>query len=656
MKKILIQFKESEYQIYHNYCHSYYTIYDTTRKQSIQLFIDLFEKDMLPLEEHNLKEVSSFFSKNSDELLADSQVLGEDKSLIDLHQLQVSKDIQFLIQDFEKIYRLIEKTGIESNYVLILAMFSKIIEEEKNANSSAIDEQDRKTIDFFAPEIADNIRTRLGSDAGWEMVLYELTRIVRKFNLASPHQKISQNAIFILGSAMVAHINSDVGAVEIQSTLKRYFEESELTEFESRLNDTPDLPFNDTDSGISFHVIFDALVSISSREIDPESHDTVTDPELLKTAGIPPGTSPSVISRNSEIITPPPEGTFTQYLKKIQNDYFSRFAIGVSDTEKSLVVMPEKRERNYRKAYKKAGIPNHSLLLVLGFTIFILFAITIGLASGIWNPVKIMDNTNTAITSNVSSPVKILDNTSSAITRNLLSPVKILDNTSTGITSTLPKASTLPKVILKTPLTSEDINKNFMRIAFGSDNVKIKKSSEERIVISLMGEYDENDAATISQFTGQFNNNSYTNKISVFMKTGDEANIIMYFLPQSSMKNIEGLDGTVVSTNPQTDDINYLHRTVLQQTGNQGHPIKKDYLYINSDLKGDPRTHWTLRGLLYDLGFVGETNDYPDSIFYGGSDTITQLSQMDVEVIQLMYGQKITSGMSFDRVKSLLLV
>ena len=639
MEKIKIQFKESEYQIYHNYCHSYYTIYDSTRKQSIQLFIDLFEKDMLPLEEHDLKEVVSFFSKNSDELLADSQVLGENNSLIDLHQFQVSRDIQFLIQDFEKIYRLIEKTGIVSNYVLILAMFSKIIEEEKNANSFAIDEQARKTIDFFAPEIAEIIRKRLGSDAGWEPVLYELTRIVRKFNLASPPQKISQNAIFILGSAVVIHIDSAIGPVEIQSTLKRYFEESELTEFESRLNDTPDLPINDNDSDISFHVIFEALMSISSREIDLGSHETVADPELLKTAVILPVTSPSVISHKSEIITPPPEGSFIQYLKKIQKNYFSRFDIGVSDTEKSLVVMPEKRARNYHKAYKKPGMSQYSVIFI-GISIFILLAITMAATAGIWNPVKIMDNTSSEIPKNLLSPVKIMDNMSTGITRNL---------SSTGITSP-GITSNLPKVTPKTPLTSADINKNFMRIAFGPDNSIIKKSPEERIVISVMGEYDEKDTAIISQFTNQFNNNSYTNKISVWMKTGNQASIIMYFLPLSSIKNIEGLDGTVVSKNPKTGDINYLHRTMMD--GN----LKKEYLYINSDLKGDPRTHWILRGLLFELGFVGETNDYPDSIFYGGSENITQLSEMDVNVIELMYGQKITNGMSFDRVKSLLMV
>ncbi|MDO9324879.1 MAG: hypothetical protein Q7T80_07975, partial [Methanoregula sp.] len=151
-----------------------------------------------------------FFSKKCDELEIDRNILGKDNSLVDLPQFQVCRDILFLIEDFEKIYRIIQKTGIASNYFLVLATFSKIIQEEKNAYLFAVHEQDRGKIDSFAPSIAKIIRTRLGSDAGWELVLYELTRIVRKYNLTFPSQKIDQNCIFQIGSAVVSHFNSDV--------------------------------------------------------------------------------------------------------------------------------------------------------------------------------------------------------------------------------------------------------------------------------------------------------------------------------------------------------------------------------------------------------------------------------------------------------------
>lgn len=640
MEKIKIQFKESEYEIYYNYCHSYYTVYDSTRKQSIQLFIDLFEKDMLPLEEHDLKEVSSFFSKNSDKLLAEPQVLGENNSLIDLHQFQVSRDIQFLIQDFEKIYRLIEKKGIASNYILILAMFSKIIDEEKIANTLAVDEQDRKTIDFFAPEIAEIIRTRLGSDHGWERVLYELTCIVRKFNLASPPQKISQNALFILASAVVNHVNRFVEPEEIRSTLQKYFEESELTEFESLLKDMPDLPITNTDSDISVHVIFEALISISRRENDLGSHETITVPEPLKIADILPITSPSVISRNSEINTPPSEGTFIQYLKKIQGEYFSRFDIGISDTEKSLVVMPEKRKKPSYNTYKKPGIPVNSLVVV-SFIIIILFLIALGPASFIWNPVKPMTNSSTGIT-NISSPLAKINPGV-----NLLAPLAKNDIKTVVANKTI---FIVPSPTAITQMSSSDINKNFIRIAFGPDNPRIQKIVGERTSVAVMGSYFDSDITIIEQFKEQFNSYSSTNKFVSGIKPGDQASIVITFLPESSLDNVLDVAGSVISRDPKTGDIHFVHRTVTNGI------ITYDTLFINSDFKGQQRTHWILRALLSELGLRGETDDYSDSIFHSGSENIDHLSDTDWKVVELMYSQKITTGMTFDRVKTLLLV
>jgi len=84
--------------------------------------------------------------------------------------------------------------------------------------------------------------------------------------------------------------------------------------------------------------------------------------------------------------------------------------------------------------------------------------------------------------------------------------------------------------------------------------------------------------------------------------------------------------------------------------------LKLFEILIDSDFKGDQRKHWILRGLLSELGFKGETTDYPDSIFYSGSDTTVQLSAIDWKVIGLMYSGKITPGMTFDRVKALLMV
>ena len=649
MEKIGIQFKESDYQMYHNYCLRYYTIYDTTRKRSIQLFIELFEKDLLPVTEHDLGEAFSFFSKKCEENYTDANFPGQNHSPEGIPQFLVCRDILFLIQDFEKIYHLIEKTGTTSNYVLILATFSKIIEEEKNAYLSVIYEQDREKIASFAPEIADIIRKRLGSSPGWESVLYELTRIVRKFNLASPEQKISQNAIFFLGSAVVSYFTSFAIPAEIQSTLQKYFAESELDEFESLLNNTPYLPDNDTDSDLSNQVIFNALISISRREKDQRYHVPVSDPEFLRIAGIPPVISSSVVSRDSKEITPFQQSS-VQYPSKIRENYFSRFDIDVGDSIRSLVVLPKKRNIPPFNVYMKPGTPQVSFM-IMGFVILVLLAITMAAASGMWSPVKILGNTSTGIIGNLSDPLRAGTGIAGGVSSpsGLLSPSQPAKNNSV----TQPTVKGTPVVATPTTparMTSSDINKNFMRIAFGPDNTRILKSAENRITVAMTGDYNDNDIVTVDQFKNQFNNYSYTNKFVSEIKFEDKASIVMVFLPESSLKNIEDMPSTVVSKNTKTGDINFLHTTIKNNF------ISKEVLYINSDYTGEQRKHWILRGLLSELGFVGETNDYVDSIFYSGSDTTGRLTERDWSVVELMYGQKITPGMTFDRVKALLLV
>jgi hypothetical protein len=613
---------------------------------------------MLPVGEHDLGEVFSFFSKKCEELNADPNLLEKNNFSIVLPQFQVCRDILFLIQDIEKIYHLIEKTGVESNYVLILAAFSKIIDEESNAFIFAINEQDRYKLEAFAPNIAEIIRTRLGSDAGWEPVLHELTRIVRKFNLTSPDQKISQNAIFLLGSAVVAQFDTGIGYLEIQSTLQRYFEESELAEFESLLNKTPYLPDDDTDSDDSINVIFEALMSISRREIDSGSHESNSDPGLLTTGDTIQPISPSVIPRFYEAIAPSGQ-IYTQFPHKILDNYFSRFDIDISDVIKSLVVLPERKSNPASKGYKKPGMPQYSFM-VMGIIILILFSITMAATSGIWNPVNITDNamgnTLTGIASNLTILQKTMDNTNTENQNNInrlndyqRSPLAPATDNSLSLIPDQ-KVIDVQSQPVSPHMSSSEISKNFMRIAFGPDNTIIKKISQDRISLAVTGNYDDSDIVALEQFKAQFNNNSLNNKFTSGIKFGEQADIVMVFLPDSSLKNIVDLSDTVISENTNTGAINYMQKTVKVQF------ITTKFIYVNSDYKGNQRTHWVLRSLLAELGFIGGTDDYPDSIFYSGAETVSRLSENDWNVVEIMYGKKITPGMSFERAKSLLLV
>lgn len=637
MEKIWIQFNESDYQIYHNYCLRYYTIHDTSRKRSIHLFLELFEKGIISVNEHDLSEAFSYFSKKCDVLQSDYKGHGSQNPAVDHPQFQICRDIQFLIEDLEKLYRLIQKTDIPSDYFMILATFSKIIEEEKTAYVSAVNEMDRTNIEFYAPEIAKSIRKRLGPDAGWDSILFELIQIIRKFNREFPLQKISPDCIFLIGSAVISFFNVNVGNEEIQSTLERYFEESELDEFESFLNQRPIFPDRETDSDLDRDLLFNALKSISGKRVNEGYLETGLDPRLLEDTDIHSVISPVVISRNSGAITPSQEQFIHPFEKSLEN-YSRIFEIVISETVKSLVILPEKKVDRPYQAVMKPGIPQYSLL-VMGFIILIIFVISIGPASGIWNPVKTMDNSSTGITSNVSNLVN-----NSKISTPLVkttTPAKQIEGKMD--TSVTPQTT-------NTALSSADINKHFMRIAFGPANTIIQKPEDERLIIAITGDYDDNDTVILDKFTTLFNNNAISNQFTNGIKFGEQGSVVLNFLPESSLKNIVIEKDTTISKNSKTGVINYLRKTVKQQF------VITEEIYINSDLQGDIRTHWILRSVLYELGFTGETVDYPDSIFYSGSENITQLSEIDLKGLQIMYSNKITNKMTFDRVKTLLLI
>jgi hypothetical protein len=650
MEKIWIQFNDADYQIYHNYCLRYYTINDTTRKRSIHLFLELFDKDILPVGEHDLNDVFLFFSRKCEEASAHQNLFGKNNPSTDLPQFQVCSDILSLITDFEKIYHLIQKTGKTPNYLLVLATFSRIIEEERKAYISAINEKDREKIEAFIPGITEIIGTRLGSDAGWESVLYELTRVVRTFNLASPHQKIDQNCIFLLGSAVVSHFNADVGYEEIQSTLERYFEESDLAEFESLLDNTPYLPDTDTDYDVNDYVIFEALKSISASDSDMGLPETVSGPGLVRIADISPG-----IPRNTDAIARSKQ-IFPHSIVKRQETYSGRFDVNVSDTSKSLVVLAEKKNPPRVTAYMKPAMVQYSILSI-ALIIFILFAVTIGPASGIWNPAKNTVNSSTGIPSNGFNAGD-LQNSSSLSAKNsqvsAVEPRKTVAAQSltskTAVSSAVKKTVTVQSLTNKTAVSSADVKKFFMSVAFGPNNVVIKKTSVDRISLTLSGECNDNDTATIEQFKSQFNNYSYSSQFT-WNKNTDMATIKVFFLPESSLEDIESSNTiSVISQDPKTGVIHYIQSTTITPY------TTVENLYVNSDFNGDQRTHWILRGLLSELGFRGDTGDYPDSIFYSGSETTPQLSTTDWKAVELMYGSKITPGMSFDRVKSLLMI
>ncbi|MEI8330887.1 MAG: hypothetical protein WCF90_04440 [Methanomicrobiales archaeon] len=134
------------------------------------------------------------------------------------------------------------------------------------------------------------------------------------------------------------------------------------------------------------------------------------------------------------------------------------------------------------------------------------------------------------------------------------------------------------------------------------------------------------------------------------MKQGEQGNIAIRFIPSNGLEAVNSDNTWRVYRNPSTGTICYLFRITSYQS------FPTEMIYINSDLIGDGRTHWLLGGLLFELGLPGETITYPNSIFYAVDNGVNDMSPLDLKALQLLYGNKITKGMSLDDVRLFLLI
>jgi len=202
--------------------------------------------------------------------------------------------------------------------------------------------------------------------------------------------------------------------------------------------------------------------------------------------------------------------------------------------------------------------------------------------------------------------------------------------------------------------TSSQIYQHLINIAFNSDNTKIDKLNGTNVKVSVANSYDDGDIATLTAFIRQFNMDlSSTVQLSSNPSQGNQGNIVIHFLPGVALESLAS-DSSYNSINGQQtinrDDAGTLcsiYRTIAYQTSSS------DNVYVNDDLTGNKRAHYTLRGLLYYMGLPGETMSYRDSMFYSEPNTNANLSAIDIKAVQLLYGSKITNGMTVSNLKSM---
>jgi hypothetical protein len=235
--------------------------------------------------------------------------------------------------------------------------------------------------------------------------------------------------------------------------------------------------------------------------------------------------------------------------------------------------------------------------------------------------------------------------------------------TTKGIPATATKTSTLAPVnttrmptTMSTPIvyTSNQINQHFIDIAFNPSNPKISKISASTEKIAITGSYNDQDKAVLSNFIQQFNAHSSTLTLPGSPTDGTQGDIVINFMSGSALESLSK-DTSYNSVNSQPiynmDDSGTI--CSVYRTTAYGSTVA-NYIYLNADLTGNAREHYIIRGVLYFMGFPGESGRYPTSIFYSQpGNTVVTLNPIDLKAVEIMYGSTITNGMTMSAAKSL---
>lgn len=201
--------------------------------------------------------------------------------------------------------------------------------------------------------------------------------------------------------------------------------------------------------------------------------------------------------------------------------------------------------------------------------------------------------------------------------------------------------------------SSEDnVGNHLIDITFGRDNAKtdlFAKSPEYLIWLDAM--YQKEDLNILNEYIDLFNDLSQT------VRFEDEKIALPSYQPNYVPNPYIHYKISIVDKDffkEKLDDRNSALEQILKdQKGQSVALVRKDHLYILNDLQKDERAHFLIKGLLFSMGFHGESA-LTDSFFNPGNTRQTNLSVLDKEAVRLMYGGRFQSGLDVDGIKKAL--
>lgn len=194
-------------------------------------------------------------------------------------------------------------------------------------------------------------------------------------------------------------------------------------------------------------------------------------------------------------------------------------------------------------------------------------------------------------------------------------------------------------------ITNDELIDYFCAVAldieYGSGDGVVKRW-EAPIRVQVSGDYTSEDYATLKDHISALNGLGTLPSITITDLSDSSANYFIYFVPRDEMGDV--LPGYVEGN----DGFFYIY-----WDGN--YVINKAYMGIATDVTSqEARNHLILEEFTQTLGLTGDSSRYEDSIFQQKWTETQALSDIDWELLRMLYSNNVSAGMKQSEVISAL--
>ena len=237
MGDVTLHFSGEEFRIFHQYCTNYCRLYDETRKNSIRIFLELYKHQVIDIQEHSLENAFLFFYQKKQEFELACQIPGSE---VQSHlRLRLCTDIIAFLEDLEKIYVLLRKKGIESNYFLILGTFLKITNDEVRQRREDLAATSAEEIKAIVDPLHGAIGTKYGQDADVRDILCELIRVATAISGSAQDLRISDDLLTLIGAPLIRAFGKEETDEDLSRLISSCRSRVETEDFEAALEGKP---------------------------------------------------------------------------------------------------------------------------------------------------------------------------------------------------------------------------------------------------------------------------------------------------------------------------------------------------------------------------------------------------------------------------------